>query len=126
VLLLLLSRASRKRTKDEGRNCLTKEEEEEEEEDVFNPALPPCVPKVNPVVVLIDNRRLIFVCFCFLFVFCGGKSKKEFVRPFCTHNPNNFPLQKKSNKQQVSSDKTCTHHTFYVFFEKMATTRIRL
>ncbi len=40
--------------------------------------------------------------------------------------PNNFPLQKKSNKQQVSSDKTCTHHTFYVFFEKMATTRIRL
>jgi hypothetical protein len=76
VLLLLLSRASRKRTKDEGRNCLTKEEEEEEEEeDVFNPALPPCVPKVNPVVVLIDNRRLIFVCFCFLFVFCGGKSE---------------------------------------------------
>jgi len=64
LLLLLLSRASRKRTKDEGRNCLTKEEEEEEEEDVFNPALPPCVPKVNPVVVLIDNRRgLIFVCF---------------------------------------------------------------
>jgi len=63
-----LSRASRKRTKDEGRNCLTKEEEEE---DVFNPALPPCVPKVNPVVVLIDNNRrgLIFVCFCFLFVF---------------------------------------------------------
>tara|TARA_B100001769_G_scaffold249901_1_gene222527 strand:- start:70 stop:252 length:183 start_codon:yes stop_codon:yes gene_type:complete len=58
VLLLLLSRASRKRTKDEGRNCLTKEEEEEEEEeeDVFNPALPPCVPKVKPVVVLIDNR----------------------------------------------------------------------
>jgi hypothetical protein len=84
VLLLLLSRASRKRTKDEGRNCLTKEEEED---DVFNPALPPCVPKVNPVVVLIDNRRgLIFVCFCFLFVFCGGKSK-EFVHPFCTHNP---------------------------------------
>jgi hypothetical protein len=86
VLLLLLSRASRKRTKDEGRNCLTKEEEEEEEEDVFNPALPPCVPKVKPVVVLIDNRRLSFVCFCFLFVFCGGKSK-EFVHPFCTHNP---------------------------------------
>jgi len=63
LLLLLLSRASRKRTKDEGRNCLTKEEEED---DVFNPALPPCVPKVNPVVVvLIYNRRLIFVCLCF-------------------------------------------------------------
>ena len=74
--MLLLSRASRKRTKDEGRNCLTKEEEEEEEEeDVFNPALPPCVPKVNPVVVLIDypvplskelNALFLFLCVVFL------------------------------------------------------------
>jgi len=74
-VLLLLSRASRKRTKDEGRNCLTKEEEDEEEENVFNPALPPCVPKVNPVVVLIDypvplskelNALFLFLCVVFL------------------------------------------------------------
>jgi hypothetical protein len=98
VLLLLLSRASRKRTKDEGRNCLTKEEEEEEE-DVFNPALPPCVPKVNPVVVLIDNRRgLIFVCFCFLFVFCEEKQKKNSSARFAHTtliSGKLFPLQKK-------------------------------
>jgi hypothetical protein len=100
MLLLLLSRASRKRTKDEGRNCLTKEEEEEEEEeDVFNPALPPCVPKVNPVVVLIDNRRgLIFVCFCFLFVFCEEKQKKNSSARFAHTtliSGKLFPLQKK-------------------------------
>jgi len=79
VLLLLLSRASRKRTKDEGRNCLTKEEEEEEEEeDVFNPALPLYVPKVNPVVVLIDNRDDAKTNFClFLFSVVEGKAKNS-------------------------------------------------
>jgi len=120
LLLLLLSRASRKRTKDEGRNCLTKEEEEE---DVFNPALPPCVPKVNPVVVLIDNnRRLIFVCF--LFVFCEGKARKNSSAPFA-HTTLIISPSKKKATNKFLLDKTCTHHT-YVFFDKMATTRIRL
>jgi len=119
---VLLLCASRKRTKDEGRNCLTKEEEEEEEEeeeDVFNPALPPCVPKVNPVVVLIDNRRrrLIFVCFCFLL--CG--KCKEFVHPLA-HTTLISPFKNKKSNKQVSGQNVYSSH---VLFDKIATTRIR-